>query len=355
MRKTQEEKIKWLGDQLDLRYAINTLHIINCGGSLKKFAEVECDVCGYHHYFSQASNLLYKARREFACPNCQRECSKKPKSQLAINQKVKTKEQMEERLNRDFKHNSLKVLSYSGVLRGPVTVECSQCGFKHTYKAARDLIYKKNKEEACPKCAGPNKPRVSQTEAQQRIDEIFGINEFIILKYEKASAKILLKHNKCGFCFTKRDLANVEKMLGCPKCDSYRSKGEKEIASILLKWNIPFETEKTFSNLKGNTEKALLRFDFCIMKDNVPLLIEFDGQQHYEIGPFNTTEEELLLQQINDHRKDEFCANNHYPLLRIPYWDFKRIPNIIKNFLILNDYPLGEQGSSDSETLNTDR
>jgi len=72
------------------------------------------------------------------------------------------------------------------------------------------------------------------------------------------------------------------KSMGCPKCNSNASKGESEIARLLKKWKIPFSTEVTFPGLVGKTKNAPLRFDFCINEGKTPLLIEFDGPQHFD-------------------------------------------------------------------------
>jgi len=34
--------------------------------------------------------------------------------------------------------------------------------------------------------------------------------------------------------------------------------------------------------------------------------------------------------QINDSIKTQYCVDNNIKLIRIPYWKFKNIPNILK-------------------------
>jgi hypothetical protein len=38
-------------------------------------------------------------------------------------------------------------------------------------------------------------------------------------------------------------------------------------------------------------------------------------------------------QKIRDRIKDEWAKANNIPLLRIPYWDFDRIPEILDAFI----------------------
>jgi len=61
------------------------------------------------------------------------------------------------------------------------------------------------------------------------------------------------------------------------------------------------------------------------------MLIEYDGEFHfkkfYEDDGFETL-------QIHDKMKDEYCKNNNIPLLRIPYWDYDKIEEIVRKTLI---------------------
>ena len=71
------------------------------------------------------------------------------------------------------------------------------------------------------------------------------------------------------------------------------------------------------------------------------MFIEFNGIQHYEPKTFGgITKERALqnfkLQQERDKLKDDFCKDNHYPLLWIPYWDFDNIEKIIYIFIEIN-------------------
>lgn len=256
-----------------------------------------------------------------------------------------TLEEIQEKMDGHYKNPGLQVINYSGQ-KNPAKVYCPECGWTKEYLRGEYIF--KNKT-GCPQCCGPNKPRLTLEEAQLRIDNLFGAEEYQIIKFEKESAPILFKH-KCGYCFTKTKLSNMIKSTGCPKCKTYSSKGEKEIAGLLKKWKIPYSTEVKFEGLIGKSSKGPLRFDFAINEPKL-LLIEFDGPQHYEKGHYNSDFEQ---QKINDKKKDIYCEEHNIPLLRIPYWNFKKIPSIIKDFLILNDYPFGEYTSSEVETLDTE-
>jgi len=115
---------------------------------------------------------------------------------------------------------------------------------------------------------------------------------------------------------------------GCPQCNE--SKGEKELDKILTKYNIPHDSQYKFNNLRGVGGKRL-KFDVPIFWDKeksiLRMLIEYDGEFHYE-DIFNKPEK-FKRQQLNDQAKNTYCKNNNILLLRIPYWDFDKIEEIL--------------------------
>jgi very-short-patch-repair endonuclease len=94
-----------------------------------------------------------------------------------------------------------------------------------------------------------------------------------------------------------------------------RSLGESQIRTILeelgYRYGHEYHIEKSFEEL------GRLRFDFFVVP--LRLLIEFDGQQHYEGGKYASSREEWVNGIRRDELKNEFCKNNSYSLLRIPY------------------------------------
>ena len=107
------------------------------------------------------------------------------------------------------------------------------------------------------------------------------------------------------------------------------SKGEQKIQAILFKNHIPFETEKTFPDLKGK-KNHLLRFDFAIYsRGRIQCLLEFDGQQHFaRSNHFQKTTSKYLGSLENDRKKNRYCLGKGIPLFRIPYWDIEQIEKL---------------------------
>lgn len=103
------------------------------------------------------------------------------------------------------------------------------------------------------------------------------------------------------------------------------SKNEEKIAKVLLKAKIPFEREKTFSDLRNGK----YRFDFCINFNNEQILIEVDGPQHLkQTSFFHKSRQDFLQQQERDRRKNSYCIANGLKLYRIQQWDIDKIQTI---------------------------
>lgn len=109
------------------------------------------------------------------------------------------------------------------------------------------------------------------------------------------------------------------KSCGCIKT----SIGEENIENILIKNNIPYQTQVTFNDLKNIKP---LRFDFGIYDKNTNQLIrliEFDGIQHFEPQDYFT--HSLEETQKSDKIKNEYAKKNNIPLIRIPYTERDKI------------------------------
>lgn len=109
-------------------------------------------------------------------------------------------------------------------------------------------------------------------------------------------------------------------------CGCLISKGEKKITDLLLQNNIPFVKQYSFNDCRGLND-GLLRFDFAIFdKTGLSYLIEYDGWQHS-----NKTDSKwdrngaFESRQEHDKIKNEFCAKNHIPLIRITSNQYKNL------------------------------
>lgn len=126
-------------------------------------------------------------------------------------------------------------------------------------------------------------------------------------------------HCKCD-CGNEYDVCSGQLLSGqTHSCGCSKSKGETKIVQMLSSNNINFQTQKTFSNclISNGNKYSRAKFDFCV---NDQYLIEYDGQQHFKCtGQGWDTEEEFEKRKIRDAYKNQWCKDNHIPLIRIPY------------------------------------
>ena len=117
---------------------------------------------------------------------------------------------------------------------------------------------------------------------------------------------------------------------GCPHCKT--SYGEEQIRKCCeeLGYNI---YEDFFMNYRGYSWMGYMHLDCCFPKLNIAF--EYDGQQHYRpvmwrgAGTPEQAEEAFKKTQRRDALKNQLCEENGVKLVRIPYWDFDKIPEII--------------------------
>ena len=106
-----------------------------------------------------------------------------------------------------------------------------------------------------------------------------------------------------------------------------RSKGERQIESILKGAGIKYETEKTFDviGFKGRA----LPYDFYGVYKGKEFLIEVQGVEHYEMTPFfHDSKSDFQKRQIYDERKISYALAHKINLYCIPYWDLEYISTI---------------------------
>tara|TARA_R110000822_G_scaffold186035_3_gene325158 strand:+ start:78 stop:881 length:804 start_codon:yes stop_codon:yes gene_type:complete len=174
--------------------------------------------------------------------------------------------------------------------------------------------------------------------------------------------KIKVSCKKCGgsnICTHNREKARCKEcstVLNCPTCeyktankshlkqhittckgDEIGSSGEVAIKNVLNEMKIDYEYDTSYEVMGC---KSLLRWDFRIKADE-PLFIEYDGKQHFEPATFGgMTKEKAELAFIKtkhyDKKKDDYCNDKQYLLLRIKYTEFSSIKLLVSNFIIEN-------------------
>jgi very-short-patch-repair endonuclease len=148
---------------------------------------------------------------------------------------------------------------------------------------------------------------------------------------------ICKKHPEAGIQKMRKGNMKRDNIQGCPYCFDTKkfkfSKGEKRIEEVLNDLSILYLPQYTFNDCK---DVNVLPFDFYLLDLNV--CIEYDGQHHYYPVTFNgISQEQAKINHLNtihhDKIKNEYCDSNGIKLLRIPYYEFKNIKDIIVNFI----------------------
>lgn len=178
-----------------------------------------------------------------------------------------------------------------------------------------------NKNRRCRKCAdiqnGINQ-RLSWDEVLNRV-ELYGyimISTEDDYKHQESQLQAICPNGHIyKFCIN-----NFQQGKRCSQC--LMSSGEQEIARILQKYSIQFIYNYRFQDDIVKNKP----FDFKIINQNI--CIEYDGQQHFHIQ-FDKTLLDLMKQHHVDNLKTQYCKENDIQLIRIPYWNFDIIEQII--------------------------
>lgn len=202
--------------------------------------------------------------------------------------------------------------------------KCIRCGYEWDC-IPDNLIFNKN---GCPNCS--HRRRVTEEEVRERIDNIHDNTIIMLNGYIDTQSRANFQCLQCGHVWDAK-VNNILNGKGCPICKS--SKGEQKISQILRRNNIKFVKQYVYPGCK---HIALLPFDFYLPQYNA--LIEYDGLQHFQPCRFGgmsleEAQEKFLSLRVRDGIKNNYCAEYDIPLLRIPYYNFNKIEELITLFL----------------------
>lgn len=177
--------------------------------------------------------------------------------------------------------------------------------------------------QRCPKCFSSESRRHTKDEVQKIINTKLDENYILVSDYKNNHSTIFVEHLSCGNIW-KTTLRGINGGNRCPFCTKM-SKGEERILKYLNESGQDAIYQYIDERCKN---KNPLPFDFYIPSKNT--FIEYDGVFHYE----NILGKDVLeRQKINDNIKNIFIEENNYKLIRIPYWDFDKIEEILNTEL----------------------
>lgn len=101
-----------------------------------------------------------------------------------------------------------------------------------------------------------------------------------------------------------------------------------KVKNVLESLNIIYIFQYKFEDCKFYNK---LPFDFYIPSLNT--IIEYDGEQHYKIIKKFGGFDRFVNNKIRDVVKTKYCQDNNINLIRIPYWDYNNIENILSQLI----------------------
>ena len=202
-----------------------------------------------------------------------------------------------------------------------ITIKCLVCENIFKQKAHSHLEGK-----GCKRCQYKNllqnNPMIID-EFENRCKKIHDYKYEYCQDYKGNKYKINIFCKKHNFWFKQNAGGHLYHGQGCPRCNC--SKGELKILSFLKDKNIKYELEKKFDECRFVLP---LSFDFYLPENNI--CIEYDGEQHYVSIACFGGEKYLKDVKNKDKIKNDFCKKNKIKLIRIPFYEFNNIDEILR-------------------------
>lgn len=182
-------------------------------------------------------------------------------------------------------------------------------------------------KSGCPLCGKERADNLSRKTIIDFINEsnIIHNGKYIYNKvnYVNNKTKIIIT---CPFHgdFKTTSQLHITQKCGCPKCNI--SLGEERICKFLTESGISYKYQHRFD---GCIYKNKLVFDFFIPEAKI--CIEYDGHQHFQ--KVSLFKNDLNLQKVKDDIKNKYCVDNNILLIRIAYYNYDNIIEILSNKL----------------------
>jgi very-short-patch-repair endonuclease len=179
----------------------------------------------------------------------------------------------------------------------------------------------------CKKCSNENRRNLQKTGnnefIKRAIDKLGeGKYDYSMVEYINNRTKVKIRCIEHDHIFEQLPNQHINGNKSCKYCQKINSIGENKIREILKSLDVNFLEQHSFSDCRN---KKILKFDFYLPEYNT--IIEYDGKQHFQKG-WNS-DVEFKRTKINDSIKNEYCHDKNIKLIRIPYYEFENIENII--------------------------
>lgn len=283
-KKTQEQFIKEVYDLVSNEYSVLGKYV-NANTKIK--IRHNCDKCENFEYEVLPNNFLVGQR----CPKCSKKFRKTHKD---FEKEVKDLVGDEYTILGNYINSKTKI---------KIRHNCDKCeNFEYEVLPSNFL-----KGRRCPKCFGTHLK--THEDFEREVKDLVGDEYSILERYEKATTKIKMRHNcdKCNNYEYKVSPINFLRGKRCPKCNE--SKGEKAISEFLNKKSRKFKSQYMFKDCRNVNP---LPFDIALLNDKkeIVALIEYDGEQHFQIIKKFDDENSFLQRKANDRIKTSYCENH---------------------------------------------
>ena len=303
--------------------SISTMELSK-GSKIK--VDVECDYCG------KIIPVAYKdyVKYQFSKYSCQH-CRQKKTSEYNLQQRQESLYQRALDFCNEMGYRLLTKKSDILNAETRAVYECPRHGVHET------KIYTLIDRHECLGCSYERRCSTKRKSAEEVYDDFqrhggILLNKEDYLGWNYKNLQVICSN--CGDVFTTSYCAFMQHggQL-CSKCSSTISRGEYAIKTYLEAHNIQFYMQFRFSDCRTTVP---LPFDFYL--PNHHICIEYDGEGHYKPirrGNISYAQAQELLQSIQyrDGIKDNYCNKNNIKLIRMPYWEFNNIDNILNKEL----------------------
>ena len=295
----------------------------NIGKHGRPYVRIKCPYC------SEESDIAYDSFKFGA--KCSK-CCKKYENSFAYHIQMELKESLNKYW--DWEKNTVNpyhIYKCSGKFK--VWIKCDKRDYHESYEVICKDFHDGSR---CPYCnpfaSHKIHPKDSfgylYPEKAKQWSDKNNISPFEVAP--KTGNKYWFKCEKCNDEFRK-DLHHLNrhdsvKNILCDKCN-VKSKLENKCKYIFDKYNVTYESQKIFKNLKG-TRNGLLSYDFYLPDYN--MLLECQGEQHEHFCKgMHENKSDFKRQQEHDRRKFNYALEHNYIPMEIWYWDYDNIEEIL--------------------------
>lgn len=295
-----------MNEKIDELLKNSNLNIKRVGSYINSNTKIEweCILDGYK-IFTKPYHVLQNIKKGYylKCPICELNLNR------GTNTKHKWTNEYIDKILKETNRTIIRIENYKNNKDGLIEFSCLIDG--HKWKASVGNVI--NKKTGCPICSEKNKLKwTNETVDEYLIKNSKKIKRIGYIKncISKTEFECLVCNNKWNVKFA--DIYNLNR--GCPLC---KHKGEKNIRDLILKYN-KFNEFKHHKRYRIGTK--LIIVDFYIENlNNIKIIIEYNGSQHYIPNPHFGGQPQFEKQQKRDEELRQYCIQNNIHLLEIPY------------------------------------